>query len=131
MGPVYICLNDKPMGSLALSTAHQVNTNVCQPHSLKGCHIFVMNLSKTCHPQFLYFAIGGSPCQYSIKFQNILGMQAFILSNWKYYQTTLVQNINVSSVLTVRSQFAVRFMEFHEKTRVALHKTPFIIVNIP
>ena len=60
MNPVYICQNDKPMTSLALSTAHQVNTNLCQPHSLKGCHIFVINLSKTCHPQFIYFAIGGS-----------------------------------------------------------------------
>ena len=114
------------MGSLALLTAHQVKANLCQPHSLKGCHIFVIYLSKTCHPQFLFFAIGGSHCQYSIKFQNI----AFILSNWKYYQTTLVQNIYVSSVLKVRSQFAVRFMEFHEKTRVALHKTPYNIVNI-
>ena len=60
MNPVYICQNDKPMTSLALSTAHQVNTNLCQPHSLKGCHIFVINLSKTCHPQFIFFAIGGS-----------------------------------------------------------------------
>ena len=60
MNPVYICQNDKSMTSLALSTAHQVNTNLCQPHSLKGCHIFVINLSKTCHPQFIYFAIGGS-----------------------------------------------------------------------
>ena len=34
-------------------------TDLCQPHSLKGCHIFVINLSKTCHPQFLFFAIGG------------------------------------------------------------------------
>ena len=65
-------------------------------------------------------------CQYSIKFQNILGMKAFILSNWKYHQTKLVQNIYISSVLKVRSQlFAVRFMEFHEKTRIALHETPF------
>ena len=36
MSPVYICQNDKPMTSLALSTAHQVNTSLCQPHSLKG-----------------------------------------------------------------------------------------------
>ena len=60
MSPVYICQNDKPMTSLALSTAHQVNTNLCQLHSLKDCHIFVINLSKTCHPQFRFFAIGGS-----------------------------------------------------------------------
>ena len=59
MSPVYICQNDKPMTSLALSTAHQVKTNLCQPHSLKGCHIFVINLSKTCHPQFLFYAIDG------------------------------------------------------------------------
>ena len=118
MSPVYICQNDKPMTSLALSTAHQVNTKLCQPHSLKGCLIFVINLSKTCHPQFLFFAIGDSHCQYSIKFLNILGMQAFILSNWKYCQTKLVQNIYISSVLKARSQFAVRFMKFHEKTRL-------------
>ena len=60
MSPVYICQNDKPMTSLALSTAHQVHTNLCQPHSLKGCHIFVINLSKTCHPQFQFFAVDGS-----------------------------------------------------------------------
>ena len=61
MSPVYIGQNDKPMSSLALSTAHEVNTNLCQPHSLKGCHIFVKNLLKnTCHPQFLLFAIDGS-----------------------------------------------------------------------
>ena len=60
MSPVYICQNDKPMTSLALSTAHQVKTNLCQPHSLKGCHIFVINLPKTCHPQFLFHAVDGS-----------------------------------------------------------------------
>ena len=130
MSPVHICQNDKLMTSLALSTAHQVKTNLCQPHSLKGCQIFVINLSKTCHPQFLFFAIGGSHYQYSVKFQNILGMQAFILSNWKYNQTKLVQIICISSVLKVRSQFAVRFMEFHERTWVALHKTPFSIVKL-
>ena len=59
MSPVYICQNDKPMTSLALSTAHQVKTNLCQPHSLKGCHIFVINLPKTCHPQFLFHAVDG------------------------------------------------------------------------
>ena len=51
----------------------------------------------------------------SVKFQNILGIQAFILSNWKCYQTKLVQNVYISSKLKVRSQFAVRFLEFHEK----------------
>ena len=60
MSPVYICQNDKPMTSLALSTAHQVNTNLCQPHSLKSCHIFGKDLSKTCHPQYLFFAVDGS-----------------------------------------------------------------------
>ena len=60
MSPVYICQNDKPMTSLALSTAHQVKTNLCQPHSLKCCHIFVINLSKTCHLQFLFHAVDGS-----------------------------------------------------------------------
>ena len=60
MSPVYICQNDKPMTSLALSTAHQVKTNLCQSHSLKGCHIFVINLPKTCHPQFLFHAVDGS-----------------------------------------------------------------------
>ena len=60
MSPVYICQNDKSMTSLALSTAHQVKTNLCQPHSLKGCHIFVINLPKTCHPQFLFHAVDGS-----------------------------------------------------------------------
>ena len=60
ISPVYICKNDKPMTSLALSTAHQVNTSLCQPHSLKGCHIFVIDLSKTCHPQFLFYAVDGS-----------------------------------------------------------------------
>ena len=125
MSLVYICQNDKPMTSFALSTAHQAYTNLCQPSSLKGCHIFIIDLSKTCHPQFLFFAIVGSHCQYNIKFQNILGKQALFLSSWKYYQTKLVQNIYISSVLKVRSQFAVRFVEFHEKTRIALHKTHF------
>ena len=60
MSHVYICQNDKPMTSLALSTAHQVKTNLCQPHSLKGCHIFVINLPKGCHSQFLFFAVDGS-----------------------------------------------------------------------
>ena len=60
MSPVYICQNDKPMTSLALSTAHQVNTNLCQPHSLKTCHIFGKDLLKTCHPQYLFFAVDGS-----------------------------------------------------------------------
>ena len=59
MSPVYICQNDKPMTSLALSTAHQVKTNLCQPHSLKSCHIFVINLPKTCRPQFLFHAVDG------------------------------------------------------------------------
>ena len=54
VSPVYIFQNDKPMTGLALSTAHQVNTNLCQPHSLKGCHIFVIDLSKTCPHQFLF-----------------------------------------------------------------------------
>ena len=53
MSPVYIYQNDKSMTSLALSTAHQINTNLCQPHWLKGCHTFVIKLPKTCHPQFL------------------------------------------------------------------------------
>ena len=48
-------------------------------------------------------------------------MQALILSNL-YYQTKLVQNI--SSVLKVRSQFAVIFMEFHEMARIALYQVP-------
>ena len=60
MSPVYICQDDKPMTSLALSTAHQVKTNLCQPHSLKSCHIFGIDLSKTCHPQYLFFAVDGS-----------------------------------------------------------------------
>ena len=60
MSPAYICQNDKPMTSLALSTAHQVNTNLFLPHTLKGCHIFVINLSKTCRPQFHFFAVDGS-----------------------------------------------------------------------
>ena len=60
MSPVYICQNDKPMTSLALSTAHQVKTNLCQPHSLKSCHIFGIDLSETCHPQYLFFAVDGS-----------------------------------------------------------------------
>ena len=60
MSPVYICQNDKPMTCLALSTAHQVKTNLCQLHSLKGCHIFVINLSKTSHPQFLFYAVDDS-----------------------------------------------------------------------
>ena len=59
MSPVYICQNDKPMTSLALSTAHQVKTNLCQPHNLKGCHIFVINLPKTSHPQFLFYVVDG------------------------------------------------------------------------
>ena len=63
MSPVYICQHDKPMTSLALSTAHQVKTNLCQPHSLKGCHIFVINLPKTCHPQFLFHAVDGRQVQ--------------------------------------------------------------------
>ena len=67
MSPVYICQNDKHMTSLALSTAHQVNTNLCQPHSLKSCHIFGKDLSKTCHPQYLFFAVDGS--QVPIKHQ--------------------------------------------------------------
>ena len=57
MSPVYICQNDKPMTSLALSTAHQANTNLCQPHSLKSCHILGKDLSKTCHPEYLFFAV--------------------------------------------------------------------------
>ena len=60
----------------------------------------------------------------SIKFQNILGIQAFILSNRKCYQTKLVQNVYISSVLKVRSQFAVRFMEYHEQNGI-LYETPF------
>ena len=86
-------------------------------------------------------------CHYSIKFQNILGMQAFVTLSAKsslilgenkagfrreshiylvkllILSNRLVQNIYISSVLKVRSQFAVRFMEFHEKK--ALHETPF------
>ena len=61
-------------------------------------------------------------------------MQAFILLNWKYHQTKLVQNIYISSLLKVRSQLAVRFMQFHEKTQIALNKTPYsserIIITI-
>ena len=60
MSLVYNCQNDKLMTSLTLSTAHKVKTNLCQPYSLKGCHIFVINLSKTCHPQFLFYAVDGS-----------------------------------------------------------------------
>ena len=101
MSPVHICQNDKPMTSLALSTAHKVKTNLCQPHSLKGCHIFVINLSKTCHSQFLFYAVDGNESIYHVKLQ--------ILSK------ELVQNIYISSVLKARSQFAVRFMKFHEK----------------
>ena len=41
---VYISENDNSIASLALSTAHPVNTRFWQPHRLTGCHIFFIIL---------------------------------------------------------------------------------------
>ena len=68
MSPVYIYQNDKLMTSLALLTAHQVNTNICQPHSLKGCHNYMYKLVKNLSSPVSIFATGGNNCQYNIKF---------------------------------------------------------------
>ena len=42
---VYVGQNDKSMTSSALSTARHVNLILCQPHTLRGCLIDVMNLT--------------------------------------------------------------------------------------
>ena len=128
MSPVYICQNDKPMTCLALSTAHQVKTNLCQPHSLKGCHIFVINLPKTCHPQFLFHAVDGSRVPIYHQIPKHFGNASIYLVKLQILSNKLVQNVYISSVLKVRSQFAVRCMEFHEKTRIALYESKHLLV---
>ena len=125
MSPVYICQNDKPMTSLALSTAHQVKTNLCQPHSLKGCHIFVINLPKT--------SVSISCCRWQsganiASTSKHFGNASIYLVKLQILSNKLVQNVYMSSVLKVRSEFAVRFMEFHEKTRIALYESKHLLV---
>ena len=128
MSPVYICQNDKPMTSLALSSAHQVKTNLCQPHSLKCCHKLAKNLPKTCHPQFLFYAVDGSRVPIYHQIPKHFGNASIYLVKLQILSNKLVQNIYISSVLKDRPQFAVRFREFHEKTRIALHESKHLLV---
>ena len=98
MSPVYICQNDNPMTSLALSTAHQVKKKLCQPHSLKGCHIFVINLPNIASNSKTFLECKHLSCQIA-----------------NFIKQISAKYIHISSVLKVRSQFVVRLMEFHEK----------------